>query len=271
MQIEKYNEKWSEAFRRFWCTVAHCDFSAIFSSQDYLPEYHLLGIIDGNVVCTAFLMKFEGYYMVLAGRKEEGILLPLLKNFMKNIENSSINEVAIKVKPNDMELKCVLLKCNFQISSTHYKMKCQIYEQNSIPDGIKICAENELENAQKLFLESFGEKERRNIVAYFEREQKEMVVLESYACGKLCGALILMRFPQDCTRAYIPLIAVSENFRSQGHGRKLLRGAKGWACMNGVKEIFLAVETSNKNAVELYKKEGFEICEEMEIFVWKGS
>lgn len=60
---------------------------------------------------------------------------------------------------------------------------------------------------------------------------------------------------------YLHNIAVADNFRRQGIARKLIDKCCDFLQSNCVEKIFLEVRMSNTNAVNLYKKCGFEtIC-----------
>jgi ribosomal protein S18 acetylase RimI-like enzyme len=58
--------------------------------------------------------------------------------------------------------------------------------------------------------------------------------------------------------AFIDEIYVSEAFRNQGWGRKLMEAALEAAREAGVLAIHLGVERTNPNALQLYRKMGFE-------------
>lgn len=52
-------------------------------------------------------------------------------------------------------------------------------------------------------------------------------------------------------------VAVAEEFRGQGVGRKLVSAIRQWAKEHGVDRIVLEVRSSNQAAIHVYEKEGF--------------
>ncbi len=63
-----------------------------------------------------------------------------------------------------------------------------------------------------------------------------------------------------CSEAYITNIAVFNEFRKKGIGRKLLDSAINGAKSRNCEFITLEVRESNKNAIALYESENFEIA-----------
>ena len=60
---------------------------------------------------------------------------------------------------------------------------------------------------------------------------------------------------------YLHNIAVADDYRRQGIARQLMNKCREFLQTNDVEKIFLEVRTSNTNAVNLYKKCGFEtVC-----------
>ncbi len=63
-----------------------------------------------------------------------------------------------------------------------------------------------------------------------------------------------------CGEAYITNIAVFDEYRKKGIGRKLLKSAVDGAKSRSCEFITLEVRESNKSAISLYESEGFEIA-----------
>lgn len=69
----------------------------------------------------------------------------------------------------------------------------------------------------------------------------------------------------------ILMIAVHPNFRNIGVGGNLLEQFINVAVMNGVDNIQLEVRESNQDAMEFYRKRGFEVISQMEDFYTDGE
>ena len=59
--------------------------------------------------------------------------------------------------------------------------------------------------------------------------------------------------------ADIHTLAVADNFRRKGIGRKLMAELEKWAHNRGAKEIFLEMRTTNEEAKPLYKSLGYQV------------
>ena len=72
--------------------------------------------------------------------------------------------------------------------------------------------------------------------------------------GKIIGFILLRKRKKDNTMV-LEKIAVDENYKKNGYGKKLLQKALD-ACVGCVR-IELGVVSKNSNAIEFYKKNGF--------------
>ena len=111
------------------------------------------------------------------------------------------------------------------------------------------------------------------ITAYFQLEDKDRAVLgdpKKYILSRGghiyfavdpqtrevlgCCALLAM----DNGVFEVAKMAVDEKWRNQGVGRKLLRGAIDAARALGIQRLYLETNHTLKNAIALYRSEGFE-------------
>jgi [ribosomal protein S18]-alanine N-acetyltransferase len=92
----------------------------------------------------------------------------------------------------------------------------------------------------------------------FERMLSEETSLAHVAgeerSGRL-GAFVLSRIAAD--EAEILSIAVRTDRRGEGHSARLLLAHHDVLALNGVKTVFLEVETGNAPALALYKRQGY--------------
>jgi [ribosomal protein S18]-alanine N-acetyltransferase len=92
----------------------------------------------------------------------------------------------------------------------------------------------------------------------FERMLSEETSLAHVAgeerSGRL-GAFVLSRIAAD--EAEILSIAVRPDRRGEGHSARLLLAHHDVLALNGVKTVFLEVETGNAPALALYKRQGY--------------
>lgn len=91
-------------------------------------------------------------------------------------------------------------------------------------------------------------------------ENKSNLFLGVFHAQDIVGFLSVERGCYKRTKhsAYI-VIGIRSNFQNQGIGTKLFEELDIWAKENAIKRLELTVETSNVNAIKLYKKNGFVI------------
>ena len=80
--------------------------------------------------------------------------------------------------------------------------------------------------------------------------------------GQPCGTLRLEHDDEE-KAGFIGTISVDKEHRSRGLGRALVRFALSLANQNGFNRVFLAVNTDNRSALDLYLSEGFSIVKAM--------
>jgi len=83
---------------------------------------------------------------------------------------------------------------------------------------------------------------------------------------KLITALLVLNHSVKKGEWYIDHIAVDKNYRGKGIGKVLINWAQDFIEQEG--KLTLFVSTKNKNAIHLYKKEGFQI-KNKKISLWK--
>ncbi|PWX46003.1 N-acetyltransferase, partial [Clostridium perfringens] len=63
---------------------------------------------------------------------------------------------------------------------------------------------------------------------------------------------------------------IIEEFRGKGYGEALLIHILNQAKIKGLKEVYIKVKSDNINAINLYKKTGFEEASEISIYELLG-
>jgi ribosomal protein S18 acetylase RimI-like enzyme len=81
-------------------------------------------------------------------------------------------------------------------------------------------------------------------------------VLES---NNLKGLLVIYHNDENTKRAYIPILAILPSFSGKGLASALINEAILLAKSSQIKHIFVNTWINNKKAIQLYKKNGFEI------------
>ena len=87
------------------------------------------------------------------------------------------------------------------------------------------------------------------------------------ASGRLCGISLASLVATDC--GHITQICVSPQVRGTGIGHALLRQSLTTLRDMGCRSASLTVTAANEDAVELYKRVGFEIVRRFSAFVWE--
>ena len=91
-----------------------------------------------------------------------------------------------------------------------------------------------------------------------EIKKPNSAVFCAYCDNKIVGVVCVENQFGD---GYLHNIAVADDYRRQGIARQLMNKCREFLQTNDVEKIFLEVRTSNTNAVNLYKKCGFEtVC-----------
>jgi ribosomal protein S18 acetylase RimI-like enzyme len=86
--------------------------------------------------------------------------------------------------------------------------------------------------------------------------------------GRLCGISLASLVASDC--GHITQICVSPTVRGTGIGHALLRQSLTTLRDLGCRSASLTVTAANDDAVELYKRVGFEIKRRFSAYVWEG-
>ena len=84
--------------------------------------------------------------------------------------------------------------------------------------------------------------------------------------GLPCGTLRLEHDEEE-DAGFVGTISVDTEHRGRGLGRALVRYSQAQARRNGFKRLFLAVNTDNRRALDLYLSEGFSIVKAMNCMV----
>jgi ribosomal protein S18 acetylase RimI-like enzyme len=86
--------------------------------------------------------------------------------------------------------------------------------------------------------------------------------------GKLCGISLASLVAPEC--GHITQICVSPSVRGTGIGHALLRASLTMLRDMGCRSASLTVTAANEDAVELYKRVGFDIARRFSAYVWEG-
>ena len=105
-----------------------------------------------------------------------------------------------------------------------------------------------------------------DVYLYTERGEKDMIRnpddlnIVADANGDIVGIMKIQRgiFRKNRHTATMG-IAVMNGYRHLGIGRKMISQGIEWCRSQGIKKLNLEVFSSNQNAIELYKKMGFEV------------
>lgn len=77
----------------------------------------------------------------------------------------------------------------------------------------------------------------------------------------MCTAQLLVSTAEGGLKAIIEDVAVSEKYRGQGIGTKLLAGIEQWAISRGVKRLDLLADRQNTLALSFYRQLGWQQTE----------
>ena len=99
----------------------------------------------------------------------------------------------------------------------------------------------------------------KDINAYTEKLSHNARVLCQYVDDECTGFSAYYANDTNTKTGYITLIAVHEDFRRQGFGRKLIRECFDDMMKSEMRRVRLEVRKDNTAAIEFYKSEGFRL------------
>jgi len=120
----------------------------------------------------------------------------------------------------------------------------------------------------KLASETLTERYNPSVFNYFYETFPEGFIVAEKA-HKIIGFLIGVKI--DTENAKILMIAVSEFYRKQTIGSKLLNQFLRVSSIENLKKISLEVRTENKSAIKFYQQHGFKIKEKHKEFYQSGE
>ena len=102
-------------------------------------------------------------------------------------------------------------------------------------------------------------KERTELAKYSKKIFDKAVTFEAW-CGNILVGLIAAYFNDtECNSGYISNVSVISDYLKKGIAAELMKLSLKYALENKYKEILLEVNESNHPAINLYRKFGFEI------------
>lgn len=107
---------------------------------------------------------------------------------------------------------------------------------------------------------NWTEEEERQLIKRLDHD-KELILVADYG-GKIIGCLTLFRYYGGRSPKVQHIgeigISIDAQFRNMGIGTKLFEYTIAWAKQRNYKKLCLSVFSTNKNAIHLYKKFGFQ-------------
>lgn len=128
------------------------------------------------------------------------------------------------------------------------KLKFQIISKdsvNEIKEAVVVIGQNSFGSDTESFLKSIEDFKSKTSYELFTVKDEQVA---GFAILSVVGV-----------EAEILQIAVDMSLRKKGLGTFLLENVFNWCMENGVKNMYLEVRRSNRSAVELYEKTGFEV------------
>lgn len=120
----------------------------------------------------------------------------------------------------------------------------------------------------KLASESLTEKYSPNIFNYFHETFPEgFIIAEKY--HKIIG--FILGVPLDDKTTKILMIVVSNEHRRQGIGTKLLQRFIKKISLTNIQNIELEVRIDNTNAIKFYRKNNFQVTDQLSHFYQDGQ
>lgn len=120
----------------------------------------------------------------------------------------------------------------------------------------------------KLASETLPEQYSPSLFNYFFETYPEGFIIAKKN-HKIIGFIVGVKLISD--DAKILMLAVSENIRRQNVGSDLFNSFLNEISKQKIKSVELEVRTDNVNAVNFYKKQGFEIIETLQNFYQNGE
>jgi dTDP-4-amino-4,6-dideoxy-D-galactose acyltransferase len=117
-----------------------------------------------------------------------------------------------------------------------------------------------------------NEFERLYLEWIYQSYQKKMALeVLVYSVDEVLAGFITITNKSE-TLTDIGLVAVDPKFQGKGIGGVLVEAAEKYSFVNGYKEIQVVTQEDNKNALKLYQKNGFDLCNKTYIYhYWRNS
>lgn len=275
MEIVKFEAKWFKSLEELLSAIgrAQQELYGVINSENYLRESHLLAVENEKVVASAFLMQFDRYYLTLWYLPEYiNAVSGLFKEICIYASKSSLKELCCCLHSHEKITKKLIEDLQFCNAGKYFRMQLLITQAHTMPENVRVLEPWEIENGSNVILDAFDEITDRKMVEKTLQEaldNNESVFLGCFEGVALSGCILILLYPTDKTKAYIPAIAVRQASQGKGHGKKLLDGARAWACASGVKELTLSVRAENTRAIRLYTSAGFNVVDEVEIYCYQ--
>ncbi|MCX8173616.1 MAG: GNAT family N-acetyltransferase [Thermoplasmata archaeon] len=275
MQVVKFEDKLYKDLEEFWLAIGEPQqsLSGFLTSENYLKDSHLLALENEKIVGSAFLMEFDRIYFVLRYLPEhKNAASELFEKLCVYARTRGIKEMCCWLSSDKHPVTELLQQFPLARAEKYYRMGCVISQRSVMPDNVRILESAESENVKQVVFDAFSDTGEREMI---ERTLKGAIPVEKsvflgcFEGNVLCGCVLIIGYPNDKAKAYIPVIAVKKELQRRGYGRRLIEGAIAWASDNGVEELTLSVKTDNLPAIRLYSRTGFRVNDEVEIYCIK--
>ena len=235
-----------------------------FVKVTYKNEVYMLWEIDYVANFDAYIKKITKIGSMRSIPEESGVFSQV--NISKYIYENEKEDAGIDLKIYGFEKRASNIMLKIDISNFNKKndenftftpfvkgrdesIRCKVqneifYEENRIPLKTKDIV---YECNRKAFLED---------LAFFELKDD---IIIGY------GQILLLK-----DKYTIANFGIIEEFRGKGYGEALLIHILNQAKIKGLKEVYIKVKSDNINAINLYKKTGFEEASEISIYELLG-
>jgi RimJ/RimL family protein N-acetyltransferase len=159
-----------------------------------------------------------------------------------------------------MEITMIINPQDFYINGLHYCIRSAMEEDAKVLSDLRVQIDGETENLDREPGEAFIDVEGFQRIIRTDSEENRNLFLVVIANGRIvgfsrCEGNHLKRFSHKVEFG----VCILKEFWGYGIGKHLLKESIKWADSQNIKKITLNVLETNKNAVKLYEKLGFEI------------
>ncbi|PJK16775.1 hypothetical protein CQS04_06370 [Chryseomicrobium excrementi] len=201
---------------------------------------------------------YEWSIMVHPERRSKELGVRIYERLIEEFEKRDFNSQTAMNPSNSPHSAAFLKKLGYQYAYSERTMKAlaKPVELDADLTVRPFDEESDLESLKGIIENAFGDSsEEVDALIEFTTHAPNRQFFLAHADGEAIGAMTIVR---ESERIWVTALAVHSMARGQGVASSLLRYAQQYAYNEGLKVVYLDVETDNETALSIYERVGFQ-------------